>query len=128
MRTHTNKQLQTAVSQKNRSVQSPRYHPTSGNHCRREMSLMTIFISLLSTPHIFLFSLLWQLLERMLRQERQTLGMINYRHRHFLCQQCRLYSSPLSSFGFAFLRLDFRRLWSKKENKVGNGEAFMCAV
>ena len=55
-----------------------------------------------STPHVFLFSLLRQLLERMRRQERQTYGMINYRHRRFLCQQCGLYSSPLMSSGLLF--------------------------
>lgn len=55
-----------------------------------------------STPHVFLFSLLRQLLERMQRQERQTYGMINYRHRHFLCQQYRLYSSSLVSSGLLF--------------------------
>lgn len=55
-----------------------------------------------STPHIFLFSLLLQLLERMQRQERQTYEMINYRHQHFLCQQYRLYSSPLVSLGLLF--------------------------
>lgn len=55
-----------------------------------------------STPHVFLFSLLRQLLERMQRQERQTYGMINYRHWHFLCQQYRLYSSPPVSSGLLF--------------------------
>lgn len=81
-----------------------------------------------STPHVFLFSLLRQLLERMRRQERQTYGMINYRHRHFLCQQYRLYSFAIHVFRFAFLFLHFLHLWSKKENKEGNGEAFMCSV
>lgn len=55
-----------------------------------------------STPHVFLFSLLRQLLERMRRQERQIYGMINYRHWHFLCQQYGLYSTPRSCLWVCF--------------------------
>ena len=95
---------------------------------QREMNLISLFIFLLQRLMYFCFLSYGSFLERMRRQERQTRGMINYRHRHFLCQQYRPLFITARVFGFAFLCLYFLPLWSIKENRVGNGEAFMCSV
>lgn len=121
MQTHINRQTVTHILFNHHNIIQPVETIAEGNKSNKRLYFPP------STPCVFLFSLLQQLLERMQRQERQTYWMINYRGRHFPCQQYELYSSLLVSLWFAFLCLYFPHLWTKKENRVGNCEALMCS-
>lgn len=96
-RTHTHK----TILFNHRKIIQPVETSAEGNESNKPLYFAP------STPHVFLFSLLQQLLERMQSQERQIYGMINYRHRHFLCQQYRLYSSSPMSSGLLFFAYIF---------------------
>lgn len=118
---HANKQTQTVthtrthtkpILSNHRNIIQPVETTAEGNESNNRLYFPP------STPGAFFCFLSYgSFLERMQRQERQTYGMINYRHRHFLCQQYGLYSLPLMSSGLLFFASIFSLSGRKRKTE-----------